>query len=126
MTSGYDESLCQHAAAGAGPSNWEGGDMKLKHGFDVVTLSAGFTNFEHCFDNVDIDDSIILESTSEDGGCITGLFSDGNQLLVGKNNDLRSFWIDNNNPYCLDNFMSTSQIVIQNGQVVHSTSCNTG
>lgn len=127
MTSGYDESLCQHAVPAAGPKDWVGGEIKLIHGFDVVTLPTGFKNFEHCIDNVD--ESLIggglifLESTSDDGTCITGLFSNGNQLLAGKNNDLQSFWIDGNDPYCLDNFMSTHQIAIKNGRVVHSTSC---
>jgi len=40
---------------------------------------------------------------------------DGKQLLVGKNNDKQSFWIDSNQNDCLDDWMGTSQITIQNG-----------
>ena len=124
LTSGYDESLCQHALATAGPSNWRGGEITITYDSDVWTVPAGFTSFEHCIDNVDVaNDLILLSTTSGDGACITGLFYNNNQLLVGQNNDLRSFWIDVDDQYCLDNFMSTREIGIRNGRAFHSASC---
>ena len=38
-------------------------------------------------------------------------------LLTLQNTIRPSFWIDGNDQYCLDDFMSSSQITIQNGQV---------
>ena len=121
LTSGYDESLCQHTTGS--PSNWPGGEITITYDSNVWTVPAGFTDFEHCIDNVNVaNDLILLDSTTDDGACITGLFYNNNQLLVGKNNDLRSFWIDGDQQDCLDDFMSTSQIGIRNG-VAFSSSC---
>ena len=67
-----------------------------------------------------------MQSTETNGACITSLSmitkfdSQGpnvKQVLVGKNDNLPSFWMDQNDQYCLDNLMSSSQITIQNGQV---------
>ena len=127
LTSGYDESLCQHAQDFAGPQDWRGGEITLTHSHrmdDVWTVPAGFTSFEHCIDNVDVaNDLILLSTTSGDGVCITGLFYNNNQLLVGQNDNLRSFWIDGNGQYCLDNFMATREIGIRNRRAFHSASC---
>ena len=72
-------------------------------------------------DDVDVsNDKFQLQSSSGDGVCITSLSININQLFVGKNNNLPSFWIDGNDHYCLDDFMSTSQITIQNEQVISS------
>ena len=49
---------------------------------------------------------------------------DGKQLLVGKNNDRKGFWIDGNQNDCLDDFMATSQITVQNGLGKVSNSCH--
>ena len=62
-----------------------------------------------------MNDRFQLESTTTNGVCITSLSVDGKQLLVGKNNDKQSFWIDSNQNDCLDDWMGTSQITIQNG-----------
>ena len=55
MTSGYDESLCQHAVPAAGPKDWVGSNILLKYGQShvttIATLQTGFKNFEHCIDN---------------------------------------------------------------------------
>ena len=86
-------------------------------------MPAASTEFEYCLDMDDIDianDEFQLQSSSEDGVCITSLSINSNQLFVGKNNNLASFWIDGNDQYCLDDFMSTSQITIQNDQVISS------
>ena len=124
MTSSNDESLCQHVLPNADPNSWAGGDIVIKHnGVNVTTMPAASTEFEYCFDMDDIDianDEFQLQSSSEDGVCITSLSINSNQLFVGKNNNLSSFWIDGNDQYCLDDFMSTSQITIQNDQVISS------
>ena len=127
MTSGYDESLCQHAVPAAGPKNWVGGDILLKYGQSYVTtiatLPSRFTNFEHCIDNFDVENDVIqLVSTNDDGVCITGLFINGNQLFVGKNSDLRSFWIDEAPQYCYDNGMAARFITIHETKRVTSSS----
>ena len=123
MTSSNDESLCQHIVPNADP-NWAESDIVIKHnGVNVTTMPAAFTEFEYCFDMDVIDianDEFQLQSSSEDGVCITSLSINSNQLFVGKNNNLPSFWIDENDQYCLDDFMSTSQITIQNEQVISS------
>ena len=87
-------------------------------------MPAGFREFEHCLNIDDVDvtnDEFQLQSTSDDAVCITSLSINRNPLLVGKSNNLQNFWIDNNEPYCLDHFMSSSQITIRNGQVISST-----
>ena len=87
-------------------------------------MPAGFSEFEHCLNNDDVDvanDEFQLQSTSDNGVCITSLSINGNQLRVGLSNNLQSFWIDSDEAYCLDNFMSSSQITIRNGQVISST-----
>ena len=52
--------------------------------------------------------------------CITGLFVNGNQLHVGKNEDQKSFWIVSDNISCEDDQMQTDGIVIQNSKVASS------
>ena len=87
-------------------------------------MPSGFREFEHCLKNDDVDvanDEFQLQSTSDNGVCITSLSINGNPLLVGRSNNLQNFWIDSNEQDCLDNFISSSQITIQNGQVIYST-----
>ena len=133
MTSGDDKFPCQHARAEAYYNDfsqsekyfdWSGSDIFIKHnGVHVATMPSAYEVFEYCFEMDDIDvinDKFQLQSTSDDGVCITSLLINNNQLLVGKHNNLQGFWIDGNDNYCLDNFMSTSQITIQNGQVISS------
>ena len=122
VTSSNDESLCQHVIPNAGPNSWAGSDIVIKHnGVTVTTMPAASTGFEYCLDDIDIAvDELQLQSSSENGVCITSLSINRNQLFVGKNNNLTSFWIDGNDQYCLDDFMSTSQITLQNEQVISS------
>ena len=87
-------------------------------------MPAGFSEFEYCVNNDDVDvanDEFQLQSTSDNGVCITSLSINGNQLRVGLSNNLQSFWIDSDEAFCLDNFMGSSQITIRNGQVISST-----
>ena len=44
----------------------------------------------------------------------------GEQLLVGKDNDLEGFWLDHNQPNCVVGYMSSSHMIIKNGKVVLS------
>ena len=98
--------------------------MIQHNGHTIAALPEGFREFEHCLslDDVDVaNDEFQLQSTSGNGVCITSLSINGNPLLVGGSNNLQNFWIDSNEPYCLDHFMSSSQITIRNGQVISST-----
>ena len=71
--------------------------------------------------DVDVtNDEFQLQITGNDGVCITSLFINGKLLLVGENNNSQNFWIDGDQNYCPGDFMITSQITIQNGQVVES------
>ena len=83
-------------------------------------MEKGFNEFVQCWNQDDADvanDEIQLQSSNTNGVCITSLSINGNQLFVGKHNVLQSFWIDEDDRYCLDNFMSSSQITIKNKQV---------
>ena len=76
-------------------------------------------------ENVTMNDIFQLESLDScswgcDGVCITSLSIGGDQVLVGENNNLPSFWIDRDQNYCMDDFMSSPQIKIRNGQVISS------
>ena len=119
--------MCQHPLFpnGNGPDYWDGSEIIIKHnGQTIATMPAGFTEFEHCLNNDDVDvanDEFQLQSTSGNGVCITSLSINDNPILVGASNNLQNFWIDSDGSYCLDNFMSSSQITIRNGQVISST-----
>ena len=65
-------------------------------------------------------ESLASCSSGCDGVCITSLSIGGDQVLVGENNNLTSFWIDGDQNYCMDDFMSSPQIQIKNGQVISS------
>ena len=130
MTSSEDFELCQHFdhPDGSGPSLYTGDAIAIKHNDETIaTIPAGFTEFEYCLDtnNVTMDDIFQLESLAScswgcDGVCITSLSIGGDQVLVGENNNLTSFWIDKDQNYCLDDFMSSPQIKIKNGKVISS------
>jgi len=125
MTSSRDEALCQHAVNGAGPKDWAGGDITIKHNSKTVAIiPSGFEDFEYCFNEVDVsNDKIQLQSSNSDGVCITSLSINDKKLFVGKHNEQQSFWMDRriDKQFCSDDFISTSDITIQNGQVISST-----
>ena len=124
-TSSYDSRLCKHHDGHDGrydAYDWSGGAIKLKrNGETIATLPYYFREFEHCLDDVTMYDIFELQSTSIDGVCITSLSINEKQLLVGESNNLQSFWIDSDQNYCLDDFMSSSLIKIQNGKVIFSS-----
>ena len=122
-----DFSLCQHHEDpdGSGPYSWSGGAIELKHnGETIATLPGSFEEFEHCLEDVTMYDIFELQSTNGDGVCITSLSINKKQLLVGESNNLESFWIDSDQNYCMDDFMSSSLIKIQNGQIISSACKN--
>ena len=51
---------------------------------------------------------------------MTDLVVNDKKMLVGQDGDQQSFWIDGNNQHCSSDFMSTTEITIQNGNVVSS------
>ena len=121
ITSNENEELCKD---GDGPQNWSGGDIFLYHNNNhVSTLSNGFNDVPYCveLDPNEFQNSFFrLQSTSLDGVCITGIFLNEVQLFVGKNDDKPSFWMENNQTYCLDDYMVTDELTIKNGTVVSS------
>ena len=147
MTSSEDASLCQHPEYPdcTGPSQWAGDDFKVTFDgpFDwppEESIPSGFNEVEHCFDfviddydyyyddsdEIDIDFYFQMKELAYDGVCITSLSFEGDQLLVGQNNNLSSFWLDRDQNYCLDGFMSTPHIEFRisyqnsNAQVISS------
>ena len=120
VTSSNDETLCQHAVPPAGPKDFAGNIAFKYNGELVENLQRGFKEYVYCMDMDDVDianDEFQFQSSNTDGACITSLSINGNKLSVGKNNDLQSFWVDGTDRYCFDDFMSTSQITIKNGQI---------
>ena len=87
-------------------------------------MNHGFKSFEYCLssDTVNSETEFQLQSTGTNGVCITSLTVNGNQMLFGANNNLESFWIDENGEFCRGDAMSTSQLTIKNGQI-QSSSC---
>lgn len=126
MTSSNDEVLCQHAFTSVGPNKWNGDIIEVKFNDEkIAEIPERFTEFQHClqFENLNIEtDRFQLQSRDGNGVCITSLYLNHTKIVVGKNNDLSSFWIDKNDKYCSNNSMSTSEITIQNERVV-SSSC---
>ena len=48
-----------------------------------------------------------------------GLRVNGEKILTGRNKDSELFWLDKDNQRCDDNsFMSTTEISIQNGEIM--------
>ena len=108
----------------------------MRNQYHEESILRGFSEFEHCFDvedvaNSDFEFEIKMPEwdnwyRESDGVCITSLSIEGDQLLVGKNNNLQSFWLDRDQHYCLDDFMSTPHIKIRisyqnsNAQVISS------
>ena len=60
---------------------------------------------------------IQLQQSRWNNVCITGLYMNDEQLFVGKNSNLPSFWMMSNQPLCLDWMMSTPEITIKDGKV---------
>ena len=52
--------------------------------------------------------------------CISGLYVNDNQVLVGKNTDQTSFTLDSDNLKCTANRMNTKSLVFQNGEAIES------
>ena len=113
-----DEKLC--SGGGNKANNWLGGDIYLnQNGRTIATTKYGFLNFEHCV-GAARDDEFQLQASNDDGVCITSLSVNDKQLLVGKNNDLPNFWMNQRNPKCTKSHMTTSQITVKNGEIFSS------
>ena len=113
-----DEELC--SIGGNQANNWLGGEINLnQNGEKIATLPYGFTNFEYCV-GASHDDEFQLQATNDDGVCITSLAINNNQLLVGKDENQESFWMNQKLPKCSNDQMTTSQLTIQNGNIVSS------
>ena len=106
-------------------SSWYGDPIKLFHNDEEkAIIPSKFTDFEYCIDMDDVDienDEFKMLASGSDGVCIDSLHINNNQILVGKNNDLAFFEFVSDDEHCSNDYMSSSQITIQNGQVISST-----
>ena len=123
VTSGENQGLCDHPKWPNAWENWSGGDVAVNYnGNQVATMERGFEDFEFCLPRWSVDvenDEFQLSTPHTKGVCVTSFTVDGQPILVGPNNDLSSFWLDNNVD-CLDQFVATTQITVKNGQVSSS------
>lgn len=122
VTSGLDLVKCHHPVyPDAAANGWDGEPVLLKHkGRKVATLFEGFTDYEFCMlrSEVDIEnDKFSIETENKNGICVTSMFIDGNQVRVGKNKELTSFWVDDN-VECQDGFMAANKVAFINGEVI--------
>ena len=67
-----------------------------------------------------MNDRFQLQSTNNDGVCISSFQVNGTQILVGPENNQTSFWIDQNKPNCDNQKVVTKEITVRNGQVIFS------
>ena len=129
------DSFCfEMTSSGNQPCNrhFEGGEVYLNiNDVRKATVPRKFRYFEHCFPSEEVDvvnDRFRLQSSSNDGVCISSLKINGTQILNGRNNNQTAFWLDKNSRSC-DNvvddvqyLMASPYIAIQNNQVI-SPSC---
>ena len=122
MTSSESDACASYGYSIA--AHWPGGTIQLKHNGEVIaTMPYGTQNFEHCLPKSAVDeenDEFSIHSTSWNGVCITGLFINEKQMIVGKDDDLEAFWIDDDQANCVDGYMSSSHMIFKNGKVVLS------
>ena len=105
--------------------NWKGGEIYIKVNENKIeTIPSQYEgDFKYCWPKNEVNveqDIFTFEASNNDGVCISGLQINGEQLNVGKNDDQSEFWIDKDNNRCDDNYMSTAQISIQNGEIISS------
>ena len=122
MTSSASD-VCAHPTL-AVASNWIGSAIQIKqNGKVIANMQRGAKDFKHCLPITDVDienDEFSLHATSSDGVCITSLYINEEQILVGKDDDLEGFWLDHDQPNCVDGYMSSSHMIFKNGKVVLS------
>ena len=126
MTSSPDEDLCQHPKASNVNTSWSGNTVLIKqNGNTIGSMTKNTKEFQVCIEYDDVDaanDVFEIVKSGNDGVCITSLSIDGTDILVGPNNipNQPNFWIDGNDNSCTDDFVSTQQLIIQNGAVLSS------
>merc|ERR1719379_2743783 len=142
IVSSTRSSACQHphAAPGKGPAEYQGGAIGIYHNGEYKgTIPAGLDG-THVHEWPEIvkangakvmdiyNDKFELRATSGDGVCITGIqfcekYGEPPMcwgISFGKNNQLRTIWLDGDTQLCENNFESTNRIVMQFGQVISS------
>ena len=122
------------------PDQHEGSDINVfKNGELIDFIPARFSEYEKCFRNVDVEKDVFeLKYTTNnhpksgvpngrnDGVCVTGLFLDGEPVLVGADKDQAAFWIEDDRNGCsrtersFAQIMSTQNIKFRNGEVIES------
>ena len=122
MTSS-ESAVCGHPTL-ANPVHWAGSTIQIKqNGKVIANMPSMAKDFKHCLPMTDVDienDEFSFHATTSNGVCITGLYINEEQLLVGKYDDLEGFWLDHDQPNCVDGYMSSSHMIIKNGKVVLS------
>ena len=105
-------------------SNWQGGKIFINiNGLRKKTIPSGFREFEYCLSHNEFDvknDRFQLQSSNNNDVCIESLYANGTQIFVGTLNDQASFILKKNENSCQYEKMKTSQITIQNGEVISS------
>ena len=116
--------VVESSEAGFCDSSWKGGKIYLNvNGTLADTIPYGFKKYIYCVpsDKINVKaDRFRLQSSNSNGVCIQNLSIYGQTIRVGASNDQSSFWIDENQNRCSSNYMKTSQITIQNGEVISS------
>ena len=88
-----------------------------------ATIPYRFYRYEFCLPTKEVDvinDRFQLQSTNNDGVCISSFHVNGTQILVGPKNNQTSFWIDQNQSRCDNQKVATKEITVRNGQVIFS------
>ena len=105
-------------------SQWQGGKIYINHNQKrKAIIPSGFKNYQFCIPSNQVDvinDQFQLQSSNNNDVCIEKFFVNDKQIFVGALNDQSFFIIDGNQNSCQEQKMTTTQITIQNGEVISS------
>ena len=93
------------------------------NGVQKSIIPSRFKEHRYCLSSNQVNvekDQIQLQSSSKDGVCIQNLMVFGKKIHYGVSNDLSRFWIDGNHNSCRNDNMVSSQVTIQNGEIISS------
>lgn len=93
------------------------------NGVQKDIIPSRFQEYRYCLssDQLNVEkDQIRLQSSNADGVCIQSLSVFGKKIRYGVSQDLSRFWIDGNQNSCSIKNMISSQVTIQNGEIISS------
>lgn len=103
---------------------WPGGKIFVNvNGVQKGIIPSRFQEYRYCLssDQVNVEkDQIRLQSSNTNGVCIQSLSVFGKKIRYGVSQDLSRFWIDGNQNSCSIKNMISSQVTIQNGEIISS------